>query len=287
MLERLTRVRPSLARLAAVEDELASLGEVAILPEDAASRLATAVSSRKTAEALSVQHRSARARAKVAASAVTVDTLLLSHGDRVAEVEERRPVVENAIRDLELRRADLDRVDALISAARAETRLPVDGPLPGAGWVERVRGHLDNVRLLDAEEGRLEIARSELTVRLHRLPTRDAAGGGVDPAPLRAAVAAVPGDHSARLRDAEDRLEQAASRLGPARAALAPWRGEPSDLPSLALPPEAVVAEHAEEIDAARRGIAAAEAEIVTEKLAIESSADVDRLVGAGDLPMP
>ena len=75
MLERLTRARPSLARLAAVEDELASLGEVAILPRDAASRLATAVSNRKTADALSLQHRSARDRAREAASAVTVDTL--------------------------------------------------------------------------------------------------------------------------------------------------------------------------------------------------------------------
>lgn len=288
MLERLTRVRPSLARLAAVEDELASIGEVAILPGDAASRLATALSDRKTAELLSVQHRGARDKAREAASAITVDTLLLSHSDRVAELEERRPVVENAIGDLELRRADLDRVDALISAARAEARLPIDAPLPGAGWVERVRRHLENVRLLDTEEGRLQIARSELSARLSRLPTTDEVRGDVDLAVLKAAVAAVPGDHSARLRDAEDRLKQAAGRLGPARAALAPWRGEPSDLPTLALPPEAVVTEHAEEIDAARRGIAAAEAEIVTaEKRAIESSADVDRLVGAGDLPTP
>ena len=287
MLERIARVRPSLVRLGGLEEELASLADVVVLPQDAAERVAGAFADRSAAEALRSQHEGAHGRAAEAISGISVDLDLMMHRQRLEDLEERRPVIETSIRDLGHRRGDLQRVDAVMDSARRDARLPAEAPLPRAGWLERARRHLEAVRQLDADQARLALSGAEHRGKLEALmPHGEPAGASADLAPLRAAVAAVPSDVAARLKNAEDLVRRTAGAAAVALSALEPWRGPAAEVARIAAPPESLVDLHAEAIEEARRNVAAAEADGVSaESRVISARVDIERLIEGGTLP--
>lgn len=287
MLERVTRVRPSLVRLRSVEEELGRLRDVVILPGDAGDRTSAAFAQRSAAEALMAQQDGAIARAGEATAAIRVDGELMDKREHLEALEERRPVVENAVRDLGHRRGDLERVDAAIDAARRDARVPAEAPLPRAGWLERVRRQLETVRQLDADEARLTVAGAELRGKLDALAPQDGQSREiVDLGPLRAAITAAPPDFAARLDEAEDLVRRTTAIATAALTGLEPWRGDAKDVARIAVPPDSVIAIHADTIEGGRRSIALAEADLIAaDGRAISAAADVERLIGGGALP--
>lgn len=286
-LDRLGLARAPSARLSSARDELAGLGSLPELPEDTAERLTTARAERVTAGELKVQVEADLARVDAAIASIEPPGSILTQRERVEALEERRPVIAKAVIDLERRRAELERIDGRIAAARVEAGLAPEAPLPTAGWRKRAAAHLEARRQAKTREADALRERTKL-VRTGERIARDLSvlGSEVDPADLIAALAALPADAEQRLADAETQADHKRT-LGAARLAeLAPWQGSAPALREL-LPPteaEAAAVRGAGETALAAATAARKDAE-TAEASAIRAEARLEILMAGGLLP--
>jgi uncharacterized protein YhaN len=288
-LDRVGRARAPSARLALARGDLANLELLPELPAGAAERLAADRAERLTATALKAQLEADLARLDTRIAGVEAPGSILSQRERVEALDERRPVIAKAAGDLERRRAELERIDTRIAAARAEARIAPDAALPSAGWRKRAASHIEARRL----------ARSRQTVSLkeHARLSRDrerierdraSIGDDAGVAGLAAALALLPADSDQRLQEAaraaDRKRTQAAERL----ADLTPWRGTAASLHQLLLPTEAEAAEVRRAREAALTNATAARKDAETaEAIAIRADARLRSLTAGATLPTP
>lgn len=286
-LDRVGRARAPSARLANARGELTDLDTLPELPLDAAARLTTARGERVTATELKVQVEADLARVDAAIAGVEPPGSVLTQRERIEALDERRPVIATAAIDLERRRAELERIDARIAAARAEARLAPDAAFPSAGWRKRAAAHLEARRQAKSRETASLKERARLVRDRERIERdRSAVGDDVGVTELRAALALLPADSEQRLHDAKKEADRkrilAAERL----ANLAPWRGSAVSLRELLPPSEAEAAEVRRAIEAARADATAARKDAETAEVsAIQADARLKNLVAGGPLP--
>jgi uncharacterized protein YhaN len=288
-LERIARARAPLARLAHNRAELEGLGPATDLPVDASERLARARAERLSATERAEAHAEDLRRQDEAASALVAPADLLGLADRVRDLEERRPVIEAAQRDLLRRRADRDSADERITAARAEARLPEGAPLPTAGWRRRGEQLLQQRREAAASAAATALRRTELE-RTHAelLQRRGSLTELPGLAAVEAALAAVPAEGDDRLQRLQQEATRKRTRADEALAALAPWTGDVAKLRSLDPPGASEGAAAARKTDDLRADIQAARREADTHLSdATRSQARATALAGSGALPTP
>lgn len=226
-LERIGRARAPLARLAHDRAAIERLGPATDLPIDAAERLTSARAERLAATERIQAHTEELRRLDQGAADLRAPEDLLRHADRISALDERRPVIERAERDLLRRRAERDRVDERIAAARREAQLPAEVGLPTAGWRRRAdqllqqrREAASSSRTAAARKAELEQSYADLVGRrgsLTSVPELEA---------IKSALEACPVDGSVRLRQLEQEGRRKRARAGQALAALMPWTGD-------------------------------------------------------------
>jgi uncharacterized protein YhaN len=286
-LDRIGRARAPLVRLASARAGLAELGPAPDLPVDAAERLAHARGERRTAGELEAQLRADLDRAALAASGLTVPMPLLALEQRIAALEEARPVIEKAASDLPRRLARREQIDARLAAARRDARLSPDAALPGAAWRRRAATHLAERREA-AIAGKAAAARRADLMRTVEELARDLASlrdvGGA-PA-IEAAVAAMPADAVAQCARAEAEAARRRAQAAEQLRALTPWQGEAAALAGMDLPSPAVVAETVRALETLRdEAVAARRESDAQESEAIRAEARLAAVSAGGELP--
>jgi uncharacterized protein YhaN len=250
--ERIRRVHPDVAALAAAEAGLAGLGRVRALPEDAAARRqeAIAAAERAAADLARLAELRAEAEARLAGladgsalrgRAAEIRALAARHGAAL-KAEADLPVQRTRARDAGQAAAEgLERLGLPLSPAEAARLLPDD-------LAKR------RVRTLAAEMAALTQA-AEAAARRHQQAEAEgdrlrqalaAAPTLPDPAPLAAAVAEAGrlGDVDAALAEGAAADARAAAGLAVALASLPLWSGEARALAAAAVPEGAAVARH-------------------------------------------
>ena len=286
-LDRVGRARAPSARLATARGELADLEALPELPLDAAPRLTTARAERVTATEFKVQVEADLARVDAAMTVLETPGSVLTHRERIEALEERRPVIVQAAIDLERRRAELERIDARIAAARVEARLAPDSAFPSAGWRKRAAAHLEARRQAKLREAASLKERARLVHDCERI-ARDLSAIGDDAgvAELSAALDLLPADSDQRLHDAEKEADRKRSLAAERLANLAPWRGSAASLREILPPSETEAAEVRRAIETARADALAARKDgEAAEVSAIQADARLKSLVAGGQLP--
>ncbi len=270
--ERRRRVLASIAQRAHVLSQLADLGVVADLPDDAADRLETAaVQIAESDTAL----RLAREQVEDTTAQLTglsFDATLLGRRHQVTALRAEQGAVDKAIRDtptLKARAASAaDQMGQLLRQV-GWTSAPardIQARLPGRPQLGELRALLEEHRGLETqreateEELRVQTERAvDLQRDLTALPTPT--GGPSLQAVLQAVRAQ--GDLEGALRNAEQRLEKARRALESGLASLSPWRGSAEELANLPLIPETQAYELAETLGGAEEDLAKADAALV------------------------
>lgn len=288
-LDRVGRARAPFARLSTARAELAGLGELPALPQDAAAQLATLRADRIAAAGLAAQAKGELARVEEAIADIAPPGVILSEQDRIEALEEQRPVVAKAAGDLDRRRAELDRIDAKLAAALAEAGIAPGQPIPSAGWRKRAGTHLDAVRELRTreiavEKERVKLARDRAAVERDLATVSEA----IDPTDLIAALQLLPADAETRLADATREAERKRTLAAERLSDLAPWQGSTASLRTLCVPTEAEAAAVRSAIESARNDAAGARKEgEAAQTSAIRADARLKGLTAGGSLPTP
>lgn len=225
-LDRVGRARAPSARLASARGELAELASLPELPLDAAARLIADRAEHLTATELKVQVDGDIVRLDGAIAAIEAPGKIVTQRDRIEALEERRPVIAKAAVDVERRRAELERIDARIAAARFEAKIAADAALPSAGWRKRAALHLDARRQAKSREAASLKERTRLSRERERIAQDLSALGESTGLPeMIAALALLPPDSEQRLAAAEADTVRKRSLAVERLANLAPWRG--------------------------------------------------------------
>lgn len=286
-LDRLGRARAPCARLADARGELAKLDPLPELPLDSAARVTQARAERVTASELSVQVAADLARVDEAIAGVEPPGKILTQRERIEALDERRPVIAKAATDLERRRAELERVDARLTAARSEAGLASDATLPGPGWRKRAGAHIEAQRQVMSGEASSSKARAKL-VRDREQFGRERAALEDDSglAELTAALALLPADSEQRVQNASAEADRKLAVSAERIIELSPWRGTFADLRVLIAPTEADAAAVRSAIDVALAGARAVRKEAeAAEASAIRAEAKLKSLSAGGALP--
>lgn len=288
-LDRVGRARAPLARLANARAELAGLESLPELPLGAAAGLIADRAERLAATELKARIEAGIARVDTAIAGVETPGSILTQRDRIEALEERRPVIAKAAGDLERRRAELERVDSRITAARAEARIAPDAPLPSAGWRKRAAVHIEARRLATTREAIALKERARLDRDRERIAGEHARiGADAGMAELAAALALLPADSEQRLEDAERGAERKRTLAAERLADLAPWQGSAIMLQQILLPTEAEAAQVRRAGEAAMADATAARKDAETaEAAAIRAEAKLKSLTAGGTLPTP
>lgn len=288
-LDRIGRARAPLAKLASIRGEVAGLGHLPDLPIDAVARLTATRGERTTAGELEAQARADLVRVEAAITEAVEPGPVLALRSAVEALEERRPVIAQAAKHLERRRAELERIDARLAAARAEAGLAEGAKLPTAGWRRRVSQHLDARREARLREGAASKQRAKLVHdRDEAARNLSIIGEGADPAALNAALALLPGDVGEALKGAQREAGRKRDRAAELLGGLSPWRGTAAFLATLDLPTEAEAVEARRAIDTARGDADVARKEAETaDANAIRAEVRVEQLAAGVTLPTP
>lgn len=288
-LERLSRARAPLSRLGRARAEIEQLGDVPVLPADAAERLADARSERGTAKELVVKAKDGLSRIEDAIAELPAAGPLLQHRASVEALEERRPVIAQAALDVGRRKAELERIDGRIAAARREAHLLDGAELPSAGWRRRAAAHLEASRMLAQREKAITATGAKLA--RDRAKAEDGLSRDnerPDPATLQAALAKLPADADTRQLKARAELDRRDAQVARLLKDLTPWRGELHALAALDCFSDDQAGEVRRAIEAARIDLDSASKDATRAGAAIaREKATLQKLVSGGTLPTP
>ncbi len=287
-LERLARARAPLRRLTQARGELAGLGPLPSLPEDAARRLVAARAERATAAELRNARQIKRDLAIADIDAITLPEMILAAASRIDALEARRPEIDRMRKDLPGKANTLEAIDVALAAAREISGLAIGARLPTPAWRRRARKHLEDRRALSTRMGNHAEALREN--ESERRKTGDDLAKSPEPASLRdlrEALTALSTDVIARVDASHAAAGRAATRAESALAALG-WAGTPETLVSAVLPSVAEATEHEQRAREAREALTKArEAGEAAEAERLSLRARLDGLTAGGLLPTP
>jgi len=249
-LERVRRVFPHVHRRRELEQRLAELGEVTMLPEEAAADLAgidrAVVEARRNIETLSGQLDTAREDL----AAETFDEALLRHEETVRDLHEKRIAIRREQADMPKRRAELEQYRSSLARLARELGWAGDDAdalmarLPGRPEVSTVRSlanaHGALATGLETANELLDEARREQRAVEQRLA---AAPEPVDISMLDAVIGSVrePGDLPARIEAAQSARDSHAARLPRGLRELEPAVDDPDALATMPVPTKAAI----------------------------------------------
>ncbi len=252
---RIRRVHPSVRRRVELEACLAEVGDVALLPEDAAERLRQAQASRREGNAQVSVLEEQLATKRKEADGLGRDDEVMARSEGIGRLLETQSQVSGMRADLPTRRAEWKTAGEELLRQAAELGWPVADPDALAGRVPS-RADVDRARRLREKRGSLEEAlrarRENLDTARRRLREQEAglAGGGtdVDAERLAEVLAAHPeaSDLDARLRHLEEKLGDAQDRADELLPGLHPAPPEVRELADLPVPPRPTVREAGE-----------------------------------------
>ena len=264
-LGRIRRVYPQVRRKAELENEIAALGDVVTLPEDARERLVESEGKESEASAriemLSGQLNEARGELQ----ALVYDEQLVRHADDIERLHKRCIQVGPMRADLPARQAELEAEQARLRDLASELGWHSEG---AGEMVARIptRAKLGRVRTLLGRRGELEAdvknSASSLEIaeadRLDLQRRLDGIGEMADSSGLAAVIKAVrqSGDIGERVRSAEQRANTAQQRLDRLLSSLRPSVESAQAAVTMQVPPSLTVQEHRDQfkkLDGERR----------------------------------
>ena len=293
-LQRIKRVQPKFARRSELLQQLASLGDVAVLSGDFGERRQQAARKLETAQELNRKTEINYNELKNQLKGISINKVLLELGETIEELHERVGAHRKAMQDrpgLQVRCAQL--------LSDAEKQLQEIRPDLGLDDVEQLRpvyARRHRIAGLGAEQQRMTAAVKSVEKELHETESalqecREQRQKLADPGSadaLRSALNAArkEGDLEAVLHAGRKEL-QAIEQLGAAGLArLTLWKGSMEDVVVLPLPPRESIKRFEESYDQAARQL-----QRLTEKQdeltesRYRSERQLEELQGAGEVP--
>ena len=256
-LVRIRHVRGSIRRRRELKQEIAELGDVIVLAEDAAAQLDQAeqkeAKNRAQVDILEPQFEEARQELE----AITFDEALVRRADEIMQLNEQRIAVRSEREDLPKRR-DEYRLE-LEALARLAAEIGWDSEEP-CELIERIpsRSNVARVRKLVTRHGELEV---ELRSMRKALEESEAAlqdkteqleeiGEATDVSGLAAVLDAVRdiGDVAGRIRAAQGQVAEISAGIEKKLRSMKPLLPAGTDIEALAVPPRDTVIEHRDDV---------------------------------------
>ena len=258
-VERIRRVLPHLTLRHQHREEIAALGELPTIPEDASQRLREAEDARTRAQTQVEAVEGQLATAKEHIGGIVLNEAILGLGENIDALAQERRLIEQAQRELPGKQAKL------AAAHQRVQRLARDlgwGEQTAEGILERLPARVYREQLyarVEAHEGcrrDRDEARSRRAELKHDLARVDAelealgtAGNG-DELTMALRDAHRLGDADKQLADCEQHCQRLARELDEGMAALAGWNGSPGNLAVIRVPSRAEVEGHRDELSA-------------------------------------
>lgn len=246
--ERQRRLLPSFAQLADLQAQLQALGEVKLLPANAAETLTSAEALARAAELEMRQARASIADAEAVMAAQPVEEPVLAAREAIEALLAESGAAVRSKEQLPRRKAEAEQTQARLLRAAGEigwtsaSWSELASRLPGRPQIAAVREVLE--RASGVESARTGAARRqaeaaealrEAQAELAALPPPE----DIEPLKVALAQATEGGDLQAAMETAAASRETSKARLQAAMASLRPWSGDAGALESLVLPADA------------------------------------------------
>ena len=256
-LARIRRVYASVRRMRELEHELAALGDVVVLPENAAALLAEAKGHEAEMQPQVKILKSKLEQAQQRLEGLDFDEVLVRRADDITQLHEQRIKIRGGKDDLPKRRRELE--DELGDLARLAKELGWDA----AGPVELIdrmpaRSKIARLHALEARRGKLETeveaaskaAEGAQTSRNEKMDRLNQMGEALDVSRMAAVLNAVrnSGDVANRISLAQDRVQEVSEQIGRAVESLKPSVPDGTDIEALPVPLRATVEEHRDQV---------------------------------------
>ena len=256
-LARIRRVHGAVRQRRELTQEIAALGDVVVLAEDAAEQLAQAeqrdAKIRAQVDVLAPQLEEARQALK----AITFDDALVRRADEITQLDEQRIAVRSEREDLPKRRDEYRLELEALARLAAEIGWEFEDPselvelIPSRSNVEPVRKLLARHGELAAElrsaRKVLEEAQAGLQEKTERL---EEIGEATDVSGLAAVLNAVRdiGDVAGRIRTAQGQVAEVSGGIEKKVRSLKPALPSGADIEALAVPPRDTVVAHRDDV---------------------------------------
>lgn len=297
---RIRRVYRQVRRLTDAETEIAGLGEVAALPEDAEEQLASAIREQSDAQTKIDELDGQLSSVKSERADLQCDEGLLIRSDDIAELHKQRIEIQKEKADLPKRRAELTTKEESLARLAENLGWKTDD---SAAIIARIpqRANVTAVRTLLTRRGELSEATKNAQTALE--DAKDSIGELQDEldrmetplgiSTLAAAIIAVrsTADIATRIKTAEKEVADASAAVSKQLKPLRPQASSEEELATMPVPPRTVIQAHRDalrdieqEIKSCRECIGNAELEIGQRRKAFEQLAHDEDVVVPGDL---
>jgi uncharacterized protein YhaN len=299
-LSRIRRVYRQVRRLTDAETEIAGLGEVAALPEDAEVQLTTAIREQSDAQSKIDELDGQLSQAKIERADLQCDEALLMRSDDIAELHKQRIEIQKEKADLPKRRAELTAKEENLASLAEDLGWETDDT---AAIIARIpqRAKVAAVRTLLTRRGELSEATRNAQTALEE--AKDSVGelqdeldqieAPPDISTLAAAIGAArsAADVATRIRAAEKEVADASATVSKQLKPLRPQASSEEELGTMPVPPRTVIQTHRDalrdieqEIKSCRDRIGTAEKELGQRRKAFEQLAHDEDVVAPDDL---
>ena len=256
-LVRIRHVHGAVRQRSELTQEIAALGDVIVLAEDAAGRLAQAEQQdakiRAQVDILAPQFKNARQ----ALEAITFDEAFVRRADEIFQLNEQRIEVRSGREDLPKRRDEYRLVLETLARLAAEIDWDFEEPSELIGRIPS-RSNVEPVRKLLARHGELAVelrsARTALEESQAALRDRterlEEIGEATDVSGLAAVLKAVRdiGDVAGRIRTQKGQVAEMSGRIENKLRSMKPVLPAGTDIESLAVPPMDTVIAHRDDV---------------------------------------
>ena len=255
-LARIRRVYAAVRRRSDLERDIAALGDVVALADDAGAQLASAESREAETRAKLELLTSDVEQARRDLEELAFDDALVRRAGDITQLNEQRIGVRRGRNDLPKRRDEYERELSELSKLAAETSWHVTDP---AALIERVpsRSKIERVQLLLVQDKEIaavihstHTALEEAHAALEQKRTLlTEMGRASDVSKLKAVLSVVhdSGDVAVRIREARGQVDKETEQIERMMQALNPSLPDGADIEALAVPPQDTVITHRDE----------------------------------------
>lgn len=299
-LGRIRRVYRSVRRLTDAETEIAGLGEVATLPEDAEAQLTNAVLEQLDAQSKIDELDGHLSQARIERADLQCDETLLMRSDDIAELHKQRIEIQKEKADLPKRRAELTAKEEGLARLAEDLGWETDN---SAAIIARIpqRAKVTAVRTLLTRRGELSEAAKNAQTALEDTKDsvdelQDELGQTETPLDISTLAAAISAARSAadiatRIKAAEKEVADAGAAVSKQLKPLRPQVSGEEELATMPVPPRTVIQTHRDdlrdleqEIKSCRERTENAEKDLGQHRKAFEQLAHDEDVVAPDDL---
>jgi uncharacterized protein YhaN len=299
-LGRIRRVYRSVRGLTDAETEIAGLGEVAVLPEDAEAQLTTAIQGHSDAQSKINELDGQLLQAKTERADLQCDEALLARSDDIAGLHKERIEIQKEKADLPKRRAELVAKEDNLARLAEDLGWEADGSTAIIARIPQ-RAKVTAVRTLLTRRGELSEAAKNAQAALQ--DAKESVGelqdelDQMETPPGTSTLAAListlrsTADIATRIKAAEKEVTDVGAAVRRQLEPLRPQASSEEELATTPVPPRLVIQTHRDafrdieqEIKSCRDRIGAAEKELGQRRKAFEQLANDEGVVAPDDL---